>query len=47
VDERARMMVGFPLSAQAGAEIFTDYDAHFAEGPAVVIAGIEARYGIG
>lgn len=46
VAERARTMADFPLSARAGAEIFTDYDAHFEEGLAVVIAGIEARYGI-
>ncbi|WP_369171934.1 TetR/AcrR family transcriptional regulator C-terminal domain-containing protein [Streptomyces sp. R28] len=46
VDERARLLADFPLSAQAGAEIFTDYEAHFEEGLAVVIAGIGARYGI-
>ncbi|MFI7411305.1 TetR/AcrR family transcriptional regulator C-terminal domain-containing protein [Streptomyces sp. NPDC049627] len=47
VDERARLMADFPLSAQAGAEIFTDYDRHFEEGLALVIAGVEVRYGIG
>ncbi|AZQ36969.1 TetR family transcriptional regulator [Streptomyces cyaneochromogenes] len=47
VAERARMMADYPLSAQAGAEIFADYDRHFEEGLAVVIAGIGARYGIG
>jgi AcrR family transcriptional regulator len=46
VDERARLMADFPLSAQAGAEIFQDYDRHFEEGLALVIAGIEASYGI-
>ncbi|TXS53067.1 TetR/AcrR family transcriptional regulator [Streptomyces sp. uw30] len=45
IDERARLMADFPLSAQAGAEIFTDYDRHFEDGLALVIAGIEARYG--
>lgn len=46
VEERARMMADFPLSAAAGAEIFEDYDRHFEEGLALVVAGIEARYGI-
>ncbi|MEV6616110.1 TetR/AcrR family transcriptional regulator C-terminal domain-containing protein [Streptomyces sp. NPDC051051] len=46
VEERARRMSGFPLSAQAGAEIFTDYERHFGEGLEVVLAGISARYGI-
>ncbi|PWI17635.1 TetR family transcriptional regulator [Streptomyces sp. Act143] len=44
VEERARRMADFPLSAAAGREIFTDFDAHFEEGLAVVVAGIEARY---
>ncbi|PZT68734.1 TetR family transcriptional regulator [Streptomyces sp. SW4] len=46
VTERARLMADFPLSAEAGAEMFTDYDAHFEEGLALLIAGIAARYGI-
>ncbi|MFC9285998.1 TetR/AcrR family transcriptional regulator C-terminal domain-containing protein [Streptomyces sp. NPDC057052] len=46
VEERARRMSGFPLSARAGAEIFTDYERHFDEGLEVVLAGISARYGI-
>ncbi|MFF3329241.1 TetR/AcrR family transcriptional regulator [Streptomyces sp. NPDC002888] len=46
VEERARMMADFPLSAAAGAEIFEDYDRHFEEGLALVVAGIEARYGV-
>lgn len=45
VAERARLMADFPLSAAAGAEIFADYERHFEEGLAVVVAGIEARYG--
>ncbi|MFF5520935.1 TetR/AcrR family transcriptional regulator C-terminal domain-containing protein [Streptomyces coeruleorubidus] len=44
VNERARLMADFPLSAQAGAEIFEDYDGHFEEGLALVIEGIGARY---
>ncbi|MEV8429302.1 TetR/AcrR family transcriptional regulator [Streptomyces sp. HUAS 31] len=47
IDERARLMADFPLSAQAGAEIFADYERHFEEGLALVIAGIEVRYGRG
>ncbi|MFE0672904.1 TetR/AcrR family transcriptional regulator [Streptomyces sp. NPDC058867] len=47
VAERARALAGFPLSAAAGAEIFEDHDRHFEEGLALVIAGIEARYGPG
>jgi AcrR family transcriptional regulator len=46
MDERARLMADFPLSAQAGAEIFEDYDRHFEEGLALVIGGIGARYGV-
>ncbi|MFC8140558.1 TetR/AcrR family transcriptional regulator [Streptomyces paradoxus] len=46
LDERARLMADFPLSAQAGAEIFGDYDRHFEEGLALVIGGIGARYGV-
>jgi AcrR family transcriptional regulator len=44
VDERAKRMAEFPLSAAAGAEIFGKYDQHFEESLRVVIAGIEARY---
>ncbi|GHH12783.1 TetR/AcrR family transcriptional regulator C-terminal domain-containing protein [Streptomyces lanatus] len=44
--ERARMMADFPLSARAGAEIFADYEAHFEEGLALVVAGIGTQYEI-
>ncbi|MXM67210.1 TetR family transcriptional regulator [Streptomyces sp. HUCO-GS316] len=44
IDERARLMADFPLSAQAGAELFQDYDRHFEEGLALVVAGIGASY---
>jgi AcrR family transcriptional regulator len=47
LEERARRLAEFPLAAGAGAELFTDFDAHFEEGLALVIAGIEARYGPG
>ena len=46
IGERARTMSAFPLAAQAGAEIFADYDRHFEEGLEVVLAGVSARYGI-
>lgn len=47
IEERARRMAGFPLAAEAGKVLFDDYDEQFEEGLALVIAGIEARYGIG
>ncbi|CAM3703252.1 TetR/AcrR family transcriptional regulator [Nocardiopsis rhodophaea] len=46
VGERAQRMADFPLSAAAGAELFDDYERHFAEGLELVIAGIAARYKI-
>lgn len=46
VAERARRLAGYPLTAAAGAELFTDYDRHFEEGLALVIAGIGVRYGL-
>jgi AcrR family transcriptional regulator len=47
VTERARRMADFPLSAAAGAEIFEDYERHFEEGLSLIVAGIEAGYGVG
>ncbi|MEV6017510.1 MULTISPECIES: TetR/AcrR family transcriptional regulator C-terminal domain-containing protein [unclassified Streptomyces] len=47
VDERARRMADFPLTAAAGAEIFDDYERHFEEGLALIVAGVEARHGVG
>ena len=46
LDERARLLADFPLSAAVGREIFTDYDSHFEEGLELVLAGIAARYKI-
>ncbi|PWJ02630.1 TetR family transcriptional regulator [Streptomyces sp. NWU49] len=46
VAERARRLDAYPLTAAAGTELFTDYDRHFEEGLALVIAGIGARYGL-
>ncbi|MFD0057665.1 TetR/AcrR family transcriptional regulator [Streptomyces sp. NPDC005047] len=46
VDERARLLAAYPLTAAAGAEIFTDYERHFEEALALVITGIGAAYGL-
>ncbi|MER6417333.1 TetR/AcrR family transcriptional regulator C-terminal domain-containing protein [Streptomyces sp. NPDC001137] len=46
VDERARLLADFPLAAAVGTELFEDYDHHFEEGLALIVAGLEARYGI-
>ncbi|MHA5052656.1 TetR/AcrR family transcriptional regulator C-terminal domain-containing protein [Streptomyces sp. SD15] len=45
IEERARLMAEFPLTAAAGAELFEDYDRHFEEGLALLISGVGARYG--
>ncbi|CAM5368339.1 MULTISPECIES: TetR/AcrR family transcriptional regulator C-terminal domain-containing protein [Streptomyces] len=45
VEARARLMAGHPLAAEAGAALFGDYDEHFEEGLALIVAGIESRYG--
>lgn len=39
-------MAAYPLAAAVGAEVFQGYDEGFEEGLRLVIAGIEARYGI-
>ncbi|MCX5410563.1 TetR/AcrR family transcriptional regulator C-terminal domain-containing protein [Streptomyces sp. NBC_00059] len=46
VDERAERLKRYPLAAAAGAEIFTHYDERFEDGLWIVVAGIEARYGV-
>ncbi|MCF2126069.1 TetR/AcrR family transcriptional regulator [Strepomyces sp. STD 3.1] len=46
VDERARLLAAYPLTAAAGAEIFTDYERHFEEALALVITGIGTAYGL-
>ncbi|GGW84627.1 TetR family transcriptional regulator [Streptomyces malachitofuscus] len=43
--DRARMLADYPLAARAGTELFDNYDAHFEEGLALILAGIEARRG--
>ncbi|MEU4652869.1 TetR/AcrR family transcriptional regulator [Streptomyces sp. NPDC023723] len=45
--ERASAMAGYPLTAAAGPEIFADYDRRFAEGLALIVDGVAARYGVG
>ncbi|MGY4982522.1 TetR/AcrR family transcriptional regulator C-terminal domain-containing protein [Streptomyces sp. 900105755] len=45
IEERARLLAGFPLAAEAGREMFDDYDQHFEEGLEIVVAGIGARWG--
>jgi AcrR family transcriptional regulator len=46
VEERARQLAAYPLTAAAGREIFQDYDDHFEEGLALLVAGVGARYGV-
>ena len=46
VEERAARMREFPLAAAAGEQIFEGYEEGFEEGLRLVVAGIEARYGI-
>ncbi len=46
MNERARLTTDISLSAQAGAEIFEDYERHYEEGLALVVEGIGARYGV-
>lgn len=45
IDERAARMAAYPLAAEAGAEIFANYDERFEDGLRLIVAGIEARYG--
>ncbi|WP_329232079.1 TetR/AcrR family transcriptional regulator C-terminal domain-containing protein [Streptomyces sp. NBC_00111] len=46
VDVRAERLRRYPLAAAAGAEIFSNYDERFEDGLRIVVAGIEARYGV-
>ncbi|MDK0521686.1 TetR/AcrR family transcriptional regulator C-terminal domain-containing protein [Streptomyces sp. ML-6] len=46
IDERADRMAAYPLAAAAGAEIFANYDERFEDGLRLIVAGIEARYGV-
>ncbi|MEU6949334.1 TetR/AcrR family transcriptional regulator C-terminal domain-containing protein [Streptomyces sp. NPDC046316] len=44
VERRAERLADYPLSAAAGAELFTDYDTGFEDGLRLIVAGIEATY---
>uniref|UniRef100_A0AAU3GUB1 TetR/AcrR family transcriptional regulator C-terminal domain-containing protein n=1 Tax=Streptomyces sp. NBC_01401 TaxID=2903854 RepID=A0AAU3GUB1_9ACTN len=46
IEERAGRLERYPLAAAAGAEIFTRYDERFEDGLWIVVAGVEARYGV-
>ncbi|MEU4108958.1 TetR/AcrR family transcriptional regulator C-terminal domain-containing protein [Streptomyces sp. NPDC027717] len=46
VEERARRLAEFPLAAEAGKLLFDDYDEQFEDGLKLIVAGIEAAYGI-
>nr|WP_203593938.1 TetR/AcrR family transcriptional regulator [Streptomyces sp. SID9124] len=46
VAERARALAAYPLTAAAGAEIFSDYEQHFEESLDLVISGIAAAHGL-
>ncbi|MFI9390953.1 TetR/AcrR family transcriptional regulator C-terminal domain-containing protein [Streptomyces bauhiniae] len=46
VAERARRLAEFPLAAEAGKLLFDDYDEQFEDGLKLIVAGIEAAYGI-
>ncbi|MGX1155041.1 TetR/AcrR family tetracycline transcriptional repressor [Streptomyces albogriseolus] len=46
VEARARLMADHPLAAEAGQALFGDYDKNFEEGLALIITGIETRYGV-
>ncbi|MFE6888974.1 TetR/AcrR family transcriptional regulator C-terminal domain-containing protein [Streptomyces sp. NPDC057694] len=46
VAERAEMLADYPLAAAAGEHLFTGFDERFEEGLRLIVAGIEARYGV-
>ncbi|MEV1024445.1 TetR/AcrR family transcriptional regulator C-terminal domain-containing protein [Streptomyces sp. NPDC050264] len=46
VQERAEMLADYPLAAAAGGQLFAAYDERFEEGLRLIVAGIEARYGV-
>ncbi|MEU6391461.1 TetR/AcrR family transcriptional regulator C-terminal domain-containing protein [Streptomyces sp. NPDC046939] len=46
VDARAELLADYPLAAAAGRHLFTAYDERFEEGLRLIVAGIEARYGV-
>ncbi|WP_420035253.1 TetR/AcrR family transcriptional regulator C-terminal domain-containing protein [Streptomyces sp. cg28] len=46
VAERAELLADYPLAAAAGERLFAGYDERFEEGLRLIVAGIEARYGV-
>lgn len=46
IEERAERMARYPLAAAAGSEIFAHYDERFEDGLRLIVAGVEARYGV-
>ncbi|MYW68482.1 TetR family transcriptional regulator [Streptomyces sp. SID8379] len=46
VAERAELLSDYPLAAAAGERLFEGYDERFEEGLRLIVAGIEARYGV-
>ncbi|NEB79299.1 TetR family transcriptional regulator [Streptomyces sp. SID14478] len=46
VAERAERLADYPLAAAAGGQLFAAYDERFEEGLRLIVAGIEARYGV-
>ncbi|MER5443639.1 TetR/AcrR family transcriptional regulator C-terminal domain-containing protein [Streptomyces sp. NPDC002790] len=46
VAERAQKLADYPLAAAAGGQLFAAYDERFEEGLRLIVAGIEARYGV-
>jgi TetR/AcrR family tetracycline transcriptional repressor len=45
IEERARGLAKYPLTAAAGREIFSDYDRRFDEGLRLIVAGVAAVHG--
>ncbi|MFI0237110.1 TetR/AcrR family transcriptional regulator C-terminal domain-containing protein [Streptomyces sp. NPDC016845] len=46
IEARAKALADYPLAAAAGQHLFAAYDERFEEGLRLIVAGIEARYGV-
>ncbi|MET8468832.1 TetR/AcrR family transcriptional regulator C-terminal domain-containing protein [Streptomyces sp. NPDC006422] len=46
IADRAERLADYPLAAAAGDQLFAAYDERFEEGLQLIVAGIEARYGV-
>ncbi|MGY0492202.1 TetR/AcrR family transcriptional regulator C-terminal domain-containing protein [Streptomyces sp. WG-D5] len=46
IAERSERLGDYPLAAAAGPRLFAAYDERFEEGLRLIVAGIEARYGV-